>query len=493
VPDATVELPGRPERPGADRAGLRRAVSLLLATLVVPGLAQWLVGNRRLGRIAIRCWLVLIGLLVVLGILAAVRPGAFVALASNGVVLTIARVLCVLLAIAWFALFVDAWRLGRPMGLAGPHRITSTVLAGVLSVVTVAGLLLSSHYIAVANASFGTIFAGTTTRDAAAGRYNVLLLGGDAGADRYGLRPDSITLASIDAQTGATVLFSLPRNLQRIPFTPGSVMAEHFPNGFSCGDLCLLNAVNSWGNTHAKYWPAGVNAGLDATRSAVEQITGLPVSYYALVDMRGFADLINAVGGIDVTVKQALPIGPKDKPTAWITAGAHHLNGNQALWYARSRATTSDYDRMARQKCVMAAMLHQLDPSTVLTQFTGIARAGQQIVSTDVPAGQAGRFLDLARAARTQKIRSVSFVPPLIVTAHPDYALIRSKVATAIAASERGGAKAAKAIPTTAASATPSPAPASRVISSVKPRAGTTFPGAAPAVSADLGAVCSAG
>ena len=61
---------------------------------------------------------------------------------------------------------------------------------------------------------------GTATRRHH-GRYNVLLLGGDSGSDRWGLRPDSLTVASIDAETGKTMLFGLPRNMMNFPFAEG--------------------------------------------------------------------------------------------------------------------------------------------------------------------------------------------------------------------------------------------------------------------------------
>src|SRR5690606_3013072 len=64
------------------------------------------------------------------------------------------------------------------------------------------------------------------------GRYNFLLLGGDAGEDRDGLRPDSITLASVDAVTGEAVLIGLPRNLELVPFAAGSPMEQRYPEGY---------------------------------------------------------------------------------------------------------------------------------------------------------------------------------------------------------------------------------------------------------------------
>jgi hypothetical protein len=87
---------------------------------------------------------------------------------------------------------------------------------------------------------------------------------------------------------------------------------------------------------------------------------------------------------------------------------------------------------MARQKCVMSAMLQQISPQTVLTHFEEIAKAGSAMVSTDIPAREFGRFAALALKAKGQKIATVSLVPPAIVTAHPDIAKVHRMVATAI-------------------------------------------------------------
>ena len=89
------------------------------------------------------------------------------------------------------------------------------------------------------------------------GRYNVLLPGGDAGAGRWGLRPDSITVASIDAETGRTVLIGLPRNLEDFPFREGSVMAEQFPPGASL-DAIGGGTRSQWLTVHRHALGAGV-------------------------------------------------------------------------------------------------------------------------------------------------------------------------------------------------------------------------------------------
>ena len=97
-----------------------------------------------------------------------------------------------------------------------------------------------------------------------------------------------------------------------------------------------------------------------------------------------------------------------------------HLDGYHALWFARSRHDSSDYARIARQKCVMSAMLNQLDPVTVLTNFNKIASAGKQIVGTNVPASVINQLLDLAVKARKKPISSVALVPPLIYPGQPE-------------------------------------------------------------------------
>ncbi|MBA2558530.1 MAG: LCP family protein, partial [Propionibacteriales bacterium] len=157
---------------------------------------------------------------------------------------------------------------------------------------------------------------------------------------------------------------------------------------------------------------------------------------YALVDLKGFQDLVDAVGGVTIKIGQPIPIGSVGDITDWIPAGTRHLDGYQTLWYARSRATSDDYSRMARQKCVMNAMLHQLDPTTVVSNFGDIAKAGKQVISTSIPASELSTFVELSLKTRNLPISTVSFVPPRIDTGDPDWSLIRSMVSDAIDASQ---------------------------------------------------------
>jgi polyisoprenyl-teichoic acid--peptidoglycan teichoic acid transferase len=175
---------------------------------------------------------------------------------------------------------------------------------------------------------------------------------------------------------------------------------------------------------------------MNGTISAIEGITGLKINYWAMVNLAGFRGLVDAVGGVTLNVRQPIPVGGLGADvTGYIQPGVRKLNGFDTLWFARSRDSSDDYSRMARQKCVMNAMLHQISPKTVLTNFEKIAKASSAMVSTDIPPSEVDRFMQLALKAKALPVSTLSLVPPLINTGDPDIPLIRRKVAQAIAAS----------------------------------------------------------
>jgi LCP family protein required for cell wall assembly len=190
------------------------------------------------------------------------------------------------------------------------------------------------------------------------------------------------------------------------------------------------------------------NPGVEATSEAVEGITGLKINYYAMVNLQGFRSMVEALGGLRLNVRDRIPIGGVGGPvTGYLEPGVHRLNGFQTLWFARSRESADDYSRMARQKCVMNAMLQQMSPTTVVTKFEDIAKASEKLVTTDLPASELGKFTELAMKARSQPLRTVSFVPPVINTGNPDVHKIQSMVQTAIARSEGKTSKGSGASP----------------------------------------------
>jgi LCP family protein required for cell wall assembly len=432
-----VSSPGLEDR--LARLRFRRAVTLLLMTLLIPGSAQLAAGRKQVGRLALRVWLVGLGILAVVVLAGLIRPGFVLWLLSNTVMLGLIRAVLLVAAVGWAALFVDAWRLGQPLELRQKQRLAMVGINGVLCMSVAGSLLFASHVVGVQRDFITAMFGDGLVTDSTQGRYNVLLLGGDSGADRWGMRPDSLTVASIDEETGHTILFGLPRNMQNFPFPEGSVMAEQFPNGYDC-DECYLNSLGTFAVDNPELFTKYDDPGVEATIEGVEGITGLDVNYYAMVNLKGFRTLVDALGGVTLTVRDRIPIGGVGAPvTGYIEPGRQRLDGFETLWFARSREGADDYSRMARQKCLMNAMLDQLSPQVVVSKFGRIAEASQKVISTNLPASELDRFVALALKAKSQPVSTVSFVPPMVDTAAPDIELIHARVAQEIERSASRG------------------------------------------------------
>jgi LCP family protein required for cell wall assembly len=416
----------------AARIRFRRAVTLMVMTLVLPGSAQLVAGRRSVGRAALRTWLGLCALVVLTLLLAKVWRGLVFEVMSMPILLGLLQWGLAALAVGWAYLFVDAWRLGQPLTLVRRKRLVVVGINGLLCFTVAGTLLFASHLVSTGRGALAAVFGDGEVAGATDGRFNVLLLGGDSGAGRSGLRPDSMTVASIDAETGRTVLIGLPRNLENFRFAEGSVMDEQFPDGFDC-DGCYLNGVSTWAIDNKELFGKSRNPGVDATIEAVEGITDLDISYWAMVNLAGFRNLVDAVGGVELTVRDRIPVGlPHEDYFHYIEPGTRVLDGHDTLWFARAREGSDDYSRMARQKCVMNALATQVSPQAVLRNFDDLAKAGSAMLTTNLPSGEVGRFVDLALKAKSQKISSVSLVPPRINTADPDLEKIQELISQAI-------------------------------------------------------------
>ena len=257
---------------------------------------------------------------------------------------------------------------------------------------------------------------GTSAAEAAGkARLNILLVGSDAGPDRTGARTDTMMMASIDTTTARTTLFALPRNIGYAQFPPGSPMAEEFPKGFhdAANPLSgnyLLNAVYAWGLDHPEMAPdtPTSNRGLNLLHQSVAYMLGVDIDYYVEVNMAGFASIIDAVGGVTVDVGPTplpiggvLPDGRHVKPSGYVPAGVQHLDGDQALWFARSRRDSDDYNRMGRQRCLLQSLLQQKSPTDVITHFQEIAAATRNSVATNIPQEVLAALLGLAGESRS--------------------------------------------------------------------------------------------
>jgi LCP family protein required for cell wall assembly len=271
-------------------------------------------------------------------------------------------------------------------------------------------------------------------------RVNVLLLGGDSGPGRRGLRTDTVIVASVDTHTGNTTLLSLPRNLENLPFPPDSPLAKLYPKGFigpNEGDS-LLNAVYRNGPAlHPGIIGQTDNPGADWLKLGVGQALGLHIDYFVLVNMEGFSRLVDALGGVTVNVNYWVPINGITSegvlPDDYIAPGPNeHLDGYHALQFARGRFGLTDYDRMARQRCTIDAIIKAADPVTLLSKYQQLADTTKDIVSTDIPRSALDDFVDLAFQVKDAEVHSVVFDNSVINPAYPDYDEMRRIVATAL-------------------------------------------------------------
>ena len=217
-------------------------------------------------------------------------------------------------------------------------------------------------------------------------RVSILLLGGDGSVTREGVRTDSVVLLTIDTKTGRAVMFSLPRNMMYAQFPADSPLHDAFPEGFTpLGDDSsgMLNAV--YGQVPARY--PGIlgdsdNEGADALKQAVAGSLGVDVDYYVLVNLLGFQQVVDAMGGVTVNVNEPVAInGDTDRgipPTGYIQPGPNqHLDGFHALWFSRGRWGSDDYERMLRQRCMVGALIDEADPVTLVRRYLDLARGRQ--------------------------------------------------------------------------------------------------------------------
>jgi LCP family protein required for cell wall assembly len=413
---------------------------------LVPGTAFLAAGRRRLGALTL-----LVFVLLVAGgsWLATGGRRAALQLAVDTGSLLWAVGLLALAALAWVVVIIAGYRMLVPPGASRGKQALGSLVVLVL-VLAVAGPASTLGRLAfVQRDLIAGVFAddgeSATVDDSAdpfgdKERVNVLLLGGDGGEGRDGVRTDSVIVASVDTETGEATLFSLPRNLQDLPFPEDSPLAEVYPDGFDAGseDESLLNAV--YRNGPAEYpdvlGPTD-DPGADFVKLGAGEALGLDIDYYVLVNLDGFSRLVDALGGITVNVNYYVPIGGDpgtgSLPDAYIAPGPdQELDGARALDFARGRFGLTDYDRMARQRCTIDAIIDAADPVTLLASYQELAATTRDIVRTDIPRAALDDFVDFAFLVKDATIRSVVFDESLIDPAHPDYDRMREIVREAI-------------------------------------------------------------
>ncbi|MEV4678477.1 LCP family protein [Actinomadura sp. NPDC049382] len=431
---------GGGDGPSGGGRGLSRALALTLASALVWGVAHVVTGRRIAGSLLLALWAAIAAALAAAATV--YRPDLLHLAVQPDVVQRVAAAL-VAFGVLWILVVIRSYQILRPLGMSISAKTLGAASVAVMCFAVGVPVAWSAHSTYVYRDALTSIFRTGSengkkvdTEDPFNGqaRVNILLLGGDAAADRTGVRTDSMTLASVDTETGDTVLLSLPRNLERFQMPPGPAR-DRFPYGFT-GDgplnPGLLNEVYEYAEQHPDVVP-GVpknHRGPELLKATIAGILGLRVDYYILVDMFGFADIVDAMGGVRLKITEPIPYGQQG---AVLQPGYRKLGGKEALWYGRSRTNSSDYVRMGRQKCLMRAIAEQADPQTVLTSFDKLAAAAKRTLATDIPQELLPALVKLSNKVKDGAgIRSLQFVPPLIYTGNPDFKLIRKLASEAV-------------------------------------------------------------
>ncbi len=402
-------------RPDTRPTDLRRLAAATLSA-VIPGLGQLF--NRR----PALALLFLVPSLVVLGIgLLVVQlqsPARLAAWAVSPQVLSTLLALNVI-ALVWRLVavgqaFLDTRRTGRTgwLGIGG--------LLVIALVVAIPHLVVYRYGTALGD-TFDKIFAGavlgaTDARAATDGpvpadgqRVNVLLVGIDKRGDRASNLTDTMMVASLDPVGHTVSLLSLPRDLIDTPLGNGDTFGPK------------LNSLMSYADRNPKQFPKG---GMRTLEDAAGALLDIPIHYYARLDFRGLIKMVDAVGGVDIVAPRAFQDPGYDgyglgRKGFSITAGKHHLDGADALAYARSRKALgeSDFTRQARQQQILVALKSQVSRGgSLLFQLPELLDAVGSTIRTDMPVERLPELAAIVEEVGRDGVTSVVIRSPLV---HP--------------------------------------------------------------------------
>jgi LCP family protein required for cell wall assembly len=394
----------------------RRVLAASLSA-VIPGLGQ--VAN---GRYALAARLAIpVALVVAIALLVAattpplrlaaslIAPSALQALAVASLVLLGWRLVAVLQA------FFDGRYARRPTATS------AAVLAIVLGLVAVPHAI-GHVYIGAAQAAFEDLFSAPTTGAAGASdeaspvvavgpapneRLNILLVGIDKTESRTATLTDSMMVVSVDPVGETVSMVSLPRDMVGVPLGNGDVFGPK------------INALYSWAERHPEVFPEG---GIRALQGAAGALLGIPIHYYALIDFAGFVEMIDTVGGVDVEVKSAFYDEHYHDPRLGyvgfgLAEGWHHLDGIEALAYARSRyaPTDTDFTRAGRQQEILVALRARLlKEGGLLFALPDLLRTFGGMVTTDLPTSRLPELAAIAEAMDGDGVTRMVIQKPLV-------------------------------------------------------------------------------
>jgi LCP family protein required for cell wall assembly len=241
-------------------------------------------------------------------------------------------------------------------------------------------------------------------------RLNILLIGSDQRPNEGTYNTDTLIVVSIDPVTEQVAMFSLPRDAVGVPVPSGAARRVW--------GSTYESKINSWFTQNRKrsdLWPGNNRQrGYNALKSILGNLYGIDIKYYVEVGFGGFRKVIDTLGGVTVNVQ--FPVTDDSYPgkltsRVYIPTGLQHMTGSQALVYARSRHSSNDFDRAARQQRLLLSLRQQIDPSTVIANIEELVTALKSAVKTDIPVAELPKLLGLAERVDLTDVRSYVFAP----------------------------------------------------------------------------------
>ncbi len=229
---------------------------------------------------------------------------------------------------------------------------------------------------------------------------NILLLGSDTENPNNSGRTDVIIILSINRTAGSVSMISLPRDLY-------VYIPDH--------SVYRINSAFGYGNQS----DVGGAALLMAT---IRYNLGLEIAHYARVDFADFRQIVDALGGVEIAVDCALedwrltaPDLDPNHEDSWalftLPVGVHQLDGDLALWYARSRRGTSDFDRGRRHQALMRALFQRMRTLNLFEQAPELWGQAVEVVETDLDVGDMLGLLPVAATLDPSRFASYTLRP----------------------------------------------------------------------------------
>ena len=415
--------------PRTDAAPPAKRSSSIAAALsfLWPGLGQWYAGRPRAA--ALYAIPTLIVLLAILVRAAAGLSTLAIQLIEPSVALTV--LVLVIVAGLWrmFAIADASASINRRLVFRG--RAGGVLIGLLLAVLATHGVLAYYAYSFYENGS--QIFVGDNpnptdvpgstpdpsnlyeatpfaTPETADSRITILLTGIDKTTERTHSLTDTLLVLSVDPVSGDTDMVSFPRDTAEFPLYMGGTFKGK------------INSLFSYAGSHPTEFPDGP---LPSLARELSFLLGIPINYYAAIDLDGFRLMIDRVGGITVTVDRAI----QDSRYDWLdgsnlgfflSKGTHTLDGRHALAYVRSRYGIGDNDftRAARQQQLLLALRKKLTDPAMLPRLPAVLDVAGDTIRTNFPSERIDEMLELAQGIDEAKIQRFVLQPP-VFSKHP--------------------------------------------------------------------------